>query len=96
MPGDRVPEVYVDLAKRFLNGEVTAGDFSLAVVREYKREETFFRDATAQAMDKLFYAAEGYCDDPEIRDEDDFDELQLADAARGILAFVDTQSHNND
>jgi hypothetical protein len=88
MPTDEVPDVYVDLAKRFLNGELTADDFSLAVVRTYKREKSFFDEAEAQAMNKLFYAAEGFCGDVELRDEGDLDERQLLDAAGDFLAFV--------
>ena len=89
MSTDKIPPVYADLAKRFLDGELTADDFSLAVVRTYKRENSFFDEAEARIMNQLFYAAEGYCGDVELRDESDLDERQLADVVGDFLAFVE-------
>lgn len=89
MPTEKIPDTYIDLAKRFLNDDLTADEFSLAIVRKFKHEKIFFGETEAQAMDQLFYAAESYCGDIELRNEEDLDELQLADAAGDFLAFVE-------
>lgn len=89
MPSSDVPDVYVELAKRFLDGELTADSFSLAIVKVYKREESFFGETETQALNQLFYAAEDYCGDVEIRNDGDLDERQLTDAAEDFLAFID-------
>jgi hypothetical protein len=88
MPKGKIPEIYSELVKEFLRGEMAADEFSLAVLGEYKRERRFFDEAESAVMNQLFYAAEDYCGDPELRDEGDLDEQQLADAAREFLAAI--------
>ena len=88
MPKGKIPEIYSELAKEFLRGQMTANGFSLAVLGEYKREKRFFGEAEAAVMNQLFYAAEDYCGDPGLRDEGDLDERQLADATREFLAAI--------
>jgi hypothetical protein len=90
--GSTVPHEYVQLAGRFLRGDLSAVEFSLAVVRRYKQETLVFDSETADAVNQLFYAAEGYCGDESIRDERDFDDRQLADAAATFISFVDSAS----
>jgi len=87
--GPLIPTEYARLAKEFLRGELTAAQFSLAILAGYKKETLYFENDAAEAMSALFYAAESYCDDEALRDERDIDAQQLAAAATAFVSFVD-------
>jgi Bacterial self-protective colicin-like immunity len=78
----------MSLANAFVEGRLTADEFTSVVVRLFKGERDFFDDYAREALFRLFGAAESYCADSALRDRGDLDETELVSEVKGVIAVA--------
>ncbi len=81
---------YKELIVRFVDKkEIGASKFETEFLKLFKSDkscdENFYK-----IIKPLFYAVEDFCPNPEIRDDDDLDENQLAEVAKETLDKLDS------
>jgi hypothetical protein len=64
--------------------EITASEFETEFLKLFKSDESYDENLY-EIIKPLFYAVEDFCSNIEIRDDDDLDENQLAEAANITL-----------
>ncbi len=74
--------VYKDLIVLFADKkEISASEFETKFLKLFKSDKSYDENFY-EIIKPLFYAVEDFCSNPEIRDDDDLDENQLAEAAK--------------
>ena len=79
---------YLDLARRFLDGDLPADRFVLQFQDRFKQDPTPFGPAVHEALNDLFLLAEDFCDDPALVEPGDTTPDMLARGARDFLAAL--------
>ncbi len=74
---------YTALINKYINGEMSASDFSLQYIEKFKNDDDPISDDTYWILQHLFAEADAYCE-PEIREDvrDAIGEEELTEAAR--------------
>lgn len=73
---------YRSLISHYLDGELSAAEFSNQYLDEFKTEEAGLSEQTFRTLQRLFGEADAYCPDPNLRDDEwDIDEEALREAA---------------
>jgi hypothetical protein len=72
---------YRDLIQEYLTGEISASEFSLSYLEEFKNEESGLSEETFRILQNMFAEADAYCDDPDLRGELDIGEDELRETA---------------
>lgn len=76
---------YKDLIVLFIDKkEIGASEFETEFLKLFKSDKSYDENFY-ETIKPLFYAVEDFCSNPEIRDDDDLDENQLAEAAKATL-----------
>ncbi len=76
-------ETYRHLIRCFLKQEMSADDFERHYLATFKTDNGERREEEFLILDRLFAEVDAYCGDASIRAEDDLDEQQLRECARG-------------
>ncbi|WP_258949003.1 colicin immunity domain-containing protein [Lentzea californiensis] len=76
---------YVALASALVSGELAPQDFQDQYLELHRHDENVYGDERHEVLNILFYAAETYCADPNLRDAQDTDERGLVVAAKTFL-----------
>ncbi|WP_049928900.1 colicin immunity domain-containing protein [Halopiger goleimassiliensis] len=84
-----VIEKYESLIESFLEGELSATEFSETYLEEFKNEEPGLSEATFEILQALFREADAYCEDPTLRDSWDIGDEELRDAAAEAAAQLE-------
>lgn len=78
MTENQMARKYLDLIRLYTDGEIEAYDFMMEYLDEFKED---YHDKPAdelyELLEPLFFAAEVYCDDPALRDENNIGETQF-------------------
>ncbi|PSP84551.1 hypothetical protein BRC96_05385 [Halobacteriales archaeon QS_6_64_34] len=77
MENQSTAEKYLRLIRAYTDGHKTASEFMREYLSEFKEENIDKSDAEFEILNNLFFAAEVYCDDPELRGKHDIGERQL-------------------
>jgi len=70
-------EGYIKLIDSFLNNQITALDFERMYLDRFKNDTSNFSNDEYAALNDLFSDVDAFCADPELRDSEDLDEMQL-------------------
>lgn len=84
---------YMDLLETYLEGDVSASQFSRVFPEKFKSDDRSMSDETFWILQNLFAEADAYCD-PEIREDvrDGIGDAELTEAAREALAKLEERS----
>lgn len=82
------------LIREFLNGTRTASSFKTEYMRLWRAcrdagELSALNAVTANAFDRVFTAADSYCEDVELRDANDLDESRLVNEVAAIFSDIE-------
>ncbi|WP_046006447.1 colicin immunity domain-containing protein [Pseudoalteromonas rubra] len=78
-------EPYILLVTQFVVGEVTAGQFEASYMDMFKNESREIPDDIYDVLNDLFSDVDAYCGDPDLRGDEDLDELTLLSRAKEAL-----------
>ncbi|MDZ7360372.1 MAG: colicin immunity domain-containing protein [candidate division KSB1 bacterium] len=81
---------YIALISSFVAGKIEAADFERDYLKLFKEDETQWSETEFAILDELFGDVDGFCADPQLRDEKDLDEYELKE--RGKMALERLQS----
>jgi len=76
---------YVEMIRAFLDGRMSAQEFSAAFFARFKADADPFTEPEFQTLDRLFADLDAYCDDPDLRGEWGIDEDELRKCAQLAL-----------
>lgn len=76
---------YKQLIFSFITGNISTNEFESSYLKMVKEEETIFDEVIYQIIGTLFSDVDAYCEDIELRDEDDIGELELFERAKTSL-----------
>jgi hypothetical protein len=83
-----VRKKYVNLITSFVDGDISASAFESAYLRMFKEETEPLSELEYQVLDSLFSSVDAFCEDVELIDDDDIDEIQLfEDAQKALLCL---------
>lgn len=86
---------YMNLLQCFGQKEITAVEFEKKYLELYKNDPTDWSEGEFEILDGLFGAVDAFCSDPDLREEDDLDEVQLRGACRNAwMNLRDLESLN--
>jgi len=90
-------EKYLRLIRAYTDGHKTSSEFMHEYLSEFKNEDIALSDPEFDILNSLFFAAEVYCDDPELRGKNDIDEQQLfkeaAYAERELIELINGEEN---
>lgn len=78
-------EQYLLLITQFVSGDITASQFEVLFMEMFKHETREFPEDIYGALNCLFTDVDAYCGDPELRDDDDLNDVELLDCAKDAL-----------
>ena len=84
MNEEEIVEKYRGLIRSYVDGKISAAEFSQSIINEFKNEDPGLSDETFSSLQSLFGAADAYCEDPDLRGDWEIDEDQLMDEIREI------------
>ncbi|KJF76470.1 hypothetical protein UA45_18485 [Morganella morganii] len=72
----------IRLIDEFIHGEISAPTFEVTYMNEWRKYRDFsekkgISDNDQSYFDRIFTALDVYCSDPDLRDENDFDDDEL-------------------
>ena len=76
---------YRKLIFQFVNKEISADQFEkdyISLFREFRDTGKVLEDVVLDIISELFTDVDAYCSDPELRDDDDIDEIELISRAK--------------
>ena len=76
---------YILLITQFVIGEITASQFEDRYLEIFKNESNQLPEHVYNILNKLFSNVDSYCDDPNLRDEEDLDDEALLVCAKEAL-----------
>jgi uncharacterized membrane protein YheB (UPF0754 family) len=76
---------YETLTNSFVQGQISATKFETEYLKLFEYDKTDFTEEEYKILNRLFWAVENFCSQPELRDEGDLDENQLREAAKVAL-----------
>ncbi|MBC6427309.1 MAG: hypothetical protein GDA51_12790 [Ekhidna sp.] len=79
---------YRKLIFQFVNKEISADQFEkdyISLFREFRDTGKVLEDVVSDIISELFTDVDAYCSDPELRDDDDIDEIELINRAKSSL-----------
>lgn len=85
MSDKEVVEEYIALIRQYTDRDAEAEEFSRMYLNTFKNEHRAYSEETYHILQNMFWAADAYCGDPELRNEDDIDEEEFSDVARQTL-----------
>lgn len=68
----------LNLVEGFYQKKISAPVFSSAFINLYKKDEEHIEEPYGRFFDAVFVACDTYCEDENLRDEEDFDDNQFA------------------
>lgn len=77
MVKNKIAEKYLNLIRPYTDGQKSASEFMHKYLYEFKHEDITTSDVEFETLNNLFFAAEAYCDDPELRGKHDIGKKQL-------------------
>jgi len=83
MKNREVVKKYQLLIQKYTDGELSASDFSLQYLGQFKNETSKMSEKTYQILQELFRHCDAYCEDPNLRREtiDGIGEDELMEAS---------------
>ncbi len=81
-------ENYRQLLKQFLEREISATQFEGTFSDRFKSEPAGMPERLFLPLDQLFGDVDMFCEDDELRDDDDLDEDGLRQACKRTLAAI--------
>lgn len=82
----------MNLISSFVKGEITTTDFESKYLALFKNDPALGPDEVFLVLNKLFTDVDAFCDNPDLRDEDDLNEEQLrqcsVDALEKLRSFM--------
>lgn len=78
-------EQYIALLSSFVADKIDAADFEREYLKLFKEDTTERAEAEFEILDGLFGDVDAFCDDPELRDENDLDEFELKEKSKLAL-----------
>lgn len=79
-------EKYIFLITRFVTGEITAVQFEASYLKMFKNESMILPEETYDVLNELFLCVDEYCNDPDLRDEEDLGDSELLESAKEALS----------
>ena len=79
---------YRRLIFQFVNNEISANEFEtsfISLFREFRNKGIVLENTVSDIISELFTDVDSYCGDPELRDDDDIDEIELISRAKSSL-----------
>ncbi len=76
---------YKQLIFDFVSGKIPVEEFEPSYLKMAKEEQVIFNNSIYQIIGTLFSDVDAYCGDPELRDDDDIDEVELISRAKSSL-----------
>lgn len=78
-------EFFIRLLQAYRAGELSPGDLQEHYIKAFKETDHIFEEETFEALNDLFIILENYCDDPNLFDEGDTTEGEIAEGVRRCL-----------
>jgi hypothetical protein len=82
---DQTLAPYIRLIRQFLGRSIDAAAFERAYLQMFKHQQAELPNHSFKILDKLFADVDAFCPDPELRDLNDLDEVQLREKCLGAL-----------
>ena len=76
---------YKQLIFDFVSGKMPVEEFESSYLKMVKEEQVIFDDSIYKIIGTLFSDVDSYCGDPELKDDDDIDEIELISRAKSSL-----------
>ena len=76
---------YILLLTQFVNSEIAASEFDTLYLEQFKKETETFPEEIYDILNNLFSDVDAYCEDPDLRDDEDLDEDELLISAKKAL-----------
>lgn len=76
---------YILLLTQFVNSEIAASEFDTLYLELFKKETETFPEEIYDILNNLFSDVDAYCEDPDLRDDEDLDEDELLISAKKAL-----------
>mgnify|MGYP001328866952 CR=1 FL=1 len=73
---------YISLMTQFIESNITASDFEAKYLYIFKNESVKLSDEIYFILNDLFIDVDAFCDDIDLRDEEDLDEEALRDSVQ--------------
>lgn len=82
-------DFYMKMLEDLEGGRISAADFQLKYLKAFKNDTTDWSEEEFEILNnEVFWAAEAFCGDPDLRDEDDIDEQQMRDVCNNALERI--------
>jgi len=78
-------EKYILLITQFLTGKITASQFEVSYLEVFKNEEEILPEEVFNTLNALFLDVDAYCEDVDLRDDDDLSQEELIASAKRTL-----------
>ena len=78
-------EKYILLITQFVTGEITPSQFEGSYLEMFKNEKIQFPEHVYDVLNKLFSDVDSYCEDPDLRDDEDLGSEELLNSAKEAL-----------
>ena len=78
-------EHYTLLLSQFIHSEITAYQFETSYIKMFKNESGEISDEIYNTLNDLFSDVDAYCDNLNLRDDNDLDEAELMGSAKKAL-----------
>ncbi len=79
--GNKIAKKYLHLIISFTDGAKTASEFESEYLAEFKQEDDEMPEKIFEPLNSLFFAADAYCEDPELRDQHDIGDEEFLEEA---------------
>jgi len=76
---------YKQLIFDFVSGRIPVEEFESSYLKMVKEEQIIFNDSIYKIIGALFSDVDSYCGSPELRGDDDIDEMELFSRAKSSL-----------
>jgi hypothetical protein len=76
---------YILLITEFVEGAISASQFEIAYLEMFKAETSHLSENVYGVLNNLFLDVDAYCEDPQLRDEEDLNDIQLLASAKTSL-----------
>lgn len=69
-----------------MTGEITAPQFEVSYLNMFKNESEILPEEVYDVLNELFLKVDAYCNDPNLRNDEDLDDHELLESAKEALA----------
>lgn len=79
---------YKELLRSFIMDEIDAISFEKKFFSLYKNDEIKWNNQVVSILFELFSDVDAYCSEPELRDDEDLDEIELKESVKRAFSKI--------